>query len=89
MNWHAIPKDDAWQRVTPLSVQALGRKLWLRCDACCHTRMVPAIEWCDSTKVPRDTPLLLIARRLRCTKCGERKAHCWPEPHDSSLNGAR
>jgi hypothetical protein len=26
-------------------------------------------------------PLLSIARRLRCSRCGERKAHCWPEPY--------
>jgi len=31
------------------------------------------------------TPLLLIARRLKCTHCNERKAHCWPEPYGIEL----
>jgi len=36
-------------------------------------RVIPTM----STK----TPLLLIGRRLKCTKCNEREAHCWPEPY--------
>src|SRR5665647_2730548 len=86
MNWHTRPKDDAWRCVTPSSVHVLGCRLWLRCDAFGHTLMVPAIEWCESRQVSPTTPLLLIARRLRCINCGECKAHCWPEPHDCSPN---
>jgi hypothetical protein len=83
MTWHTLPKDDAWRLVTPLSVEALGNRLWLRCNACGHDLIVPAVEWCTSRHLRADMPLLLIARRLRCERCGERKAHCWPEPHDS------
>jgi hypothetical protein len=83
MTWQTLPNDDAWRLVTPLLVEALGQRLWLRCNACAHDTIVPAVEWCVSKSVPADTPLLLIARRLRCERCGERKAHCWPEPHDS------
>jgi hypothetical protein len=83
MNWHTLPKDDASRLVTPLSVEALGQRLGPRCNACNYERIVPAVEWCTSREVPADTPLLLIARRLRCERCGERKAHNWPEPRDS------
>jgi hypothetical protein len=83
MTWHTFPNDEAWCRVTPLSVEALGQRLWLRCNACGHDLIVPAVEWSASRTVPADMPLLLIARRLRCERCGERKAQCWPEPHDS------
>ena len=31
------------------------------------------------------TPLLTISRRLRCTRCGERKAHARPEPRTSAI----
>jgi hypothetical protein len=53
-----------------------------RMAAAGHDLIVPAVEWCESKSVRSDTPLLLIARRLKCEKCGERKAHCWPEPYD-------
>jgi hypothetical protein len=32
-----------------------------------------------------ETPLLLIARQLKCTHCNERKAHCWPKPYGIEL----
>jgi len=37
-------------------------------------------------------PLLIIARRLKCARCNERRAQCWTEPYalalgDQSLNG--
>ena len=54
--WNSIAIDDAWRRVTPLSVEALGQTLRLQCNAC---------------------------GRLRCERCGERMAHCRPEPYDS------
>ncbi len=57
MTWHTIPKDDAWRRVTPLTVEALGQRLWLLCSACGHGLIVPAVEWSTSSNVPADTPL--------------------------------
>jgi len=32
-------------------------------------------------------PLLLIARRLKCTRCHARKAHCWPKPYGIEMKG--
>lgn len=81
MNWHQLPKGDGWRAVTPQSVAALGQRLWLRCNACGHDVMAPALDWCAARGIPPDTPLLTIAQRLRCERCGERKSHCWPEPH--------
>jgi len=48
MTWHTLPNDDAWRRVTPLSVEALGQRLWLRCNACGYDLIVPGVEWCTS-----------------------------------------
>ena len=31
-------------------------------------------------RLDKRTPLMLIGRALKCSCCGERKAHCWPEP---------
>jgi len=88
MNWHTTPKGHAWRRVTPLSVEALGQRLWLRCNACGHDMLVSAGDWASKRSIDPTTPLLEIARRLKCTECGERNAHCWPEPHDSLKGSA-
>ena len=81
--WHSTPRNDGWKCVTPRSVEALGQRLWLRCNACGHDLLVPAVDWASGCGVDPETPLFTIARRLRCERCGERKAHCWPEPHDN------
>jgi hypothetical protein len=61
MSWHTPPNDDAWRRVTPLSVEALGQRLRLRCTACGHDLIVSAVAWCATINISADTPLLLIA----------------------------
>jgi hypothetical protein len=38
--------------------------------------------------LPHDIPLLLISRRLACSRCGERKSHCRPEPYMPSTCAA-
>jgi hypothetical protein len=36
-----------------------------------------------------ETPLLLIAQRLKCTRRNERKARCWPEPYGIEMKGPK
>lgn len=84
MTWHCIPKDDAWKLVTPTSVVENGTaQLWLRCH-CGHSVDVDALEFARQHDLdPDKTPLLKIAMALRCTRCGEKKAHCVPKPYSS------
>ena len=79
-----MPRDDAWKQVTAASVAALGQGLWLRCD-CGHELIVDALAFADRHKLGHDTPLLRIGEALRCSRCGEKKAHCRPEPYSSTL----
>ncbi len=81
MTWHQTASDDAWKRVTMASVHELGHRIWLRCNGCGHELLTDPIKFGAIRDVDTATPLLTIARRLRCTGCGERKAHCWPEPY--------
>ncbi len=78
--WHSAPKNDAWREVHLAHVESLGNRLWLRCDACGHSITPEPRELANEHQLDMETPLLLIARRLKCTHCNERKAHCWPEP---------
>lgn len=86
MTWHRKPKDNAWKQVTPASVVASGtRELWLRCH-CGHSVDVDALEFARGHGLdPERTPLLRIAMALRCTRCGEKKAHCVPKPYGGML----
>jgi len=81
MMWHAEPKDDAWRQVHLAHVEGLGQRLWLRCDACGHSITPGPRDFATTHDLEMTTPLLIIAGRLRCTQCNERKAHCWPEPN--------
>ena len=79
--WHRVPKDDAWREVHLAHVESLGTRLWLRCNACGHSLTPGPRQLSEAHGIDMMTPLLTIASRLRCTKCGARKAHCWPEPY--------
>lgn len=79
--WHREPKDSAWRQVHLKHVAELGVNLWLRCNACGHSSTPEPQAFAGAHQLDPMTPLLLIARRLRCTCCGARKAHCWPEPY--------
>ncbi len=76
---HRIPDTDAWKAVTPASVAALDQRLWVRC-VCGHAAIVKPIAFADQHGLDHATPLLRIGQALRCSRCGERKAHCWPKP---------
>jgi hypothetical protein len=79
--WHKTPTNDAWRSVTLASVAALGQHVWLRCNACGRDELVEPLEFAERTGIDPATPLLTIGRALKCSVCGERKGHCWPEPY--------
>jgi hypothetical protein len=79
--WHQFPKDDAWRQVHLAHVETLGVRLWLRCNACGDSLTPESKAFATEHGLEMTLPLLSIARRLRCSRCGERKAHCWPEPY--------
>ncbi len=85
--WHDEPKNDAWREVHLAHVESLGSKLWLRCNVCGHTLTPDPCEFASEHHLDMKTPLLSIARRLKCTHCNERKAHCWPKPYGIELKG--
>jgi len=84
MSWHKFPKDDAWKQVTLASVEALGQRIWIRCNACEHERTENPAEFANAAALAMTTPLLLIASRLRCQKCGAKQALVWPDPYSST-----
>ncbi len=82
--WHVEPKDDSWREVHLAHVESLGNRLWLRCNACGHSITPEPRAFANEHHLDMRMPLLLIARRLKCTHCSECKAHCWPEPYGIS-----
>ena len=78
MSWHQSTSDDAWKMVTLASVAGLGQQIWLRCNGCGHEQHVDPLAFAAFHDLDAATPLLIIGQRLRCTACGEHKAHCWP-----------
>jgi DNA-directed RNA polymerase subunit RPC12/RpoP len=85
--WHVEPKDECWREVHLAHVESLGNRLWLRCNVCGHSLTPQPRAFAAEHHLDMQTPLLLIARRLKCTHCNERKAHCWPEPYGIKLMG--
>ena len=79
--WHQFPKDDAWRQVHLAHVEGLPARLWIRCNACGKSLTPEPRDFAEQHDLDMGTPLLLIARRLRCTVCGAPKAICWPEPY--------
>jgi len=86
--WHVEPQNDEWREVHLAHVESLGSKLWLRCNACGHSMTPEPGAFAKEHHLDMETPLLLIARRLKCTHCNERKAHCWPKPYGIELKGS-
>lgn len=81
VDWHRTPTDDAWKQAHLAMVEQLGKRLWLNCDWCRRTVMVGVREFASSHRLDMLTPLLTVSRRLRCSRCGERKAQARLEPH--------
>lgn len=85
--WHVEPKNECWREVHLAHVEGLGNRLWLRCNACGHSITPEPREFAAEHHLDMRTPLLSIARRLRCTRCHARKVHRWPEPYGIALGG--
>lgn len=85
--WHSEPKSDAWREVHLSHVASLGNRLWLRCNSCGHSITPDPLGFAAEHPLHMQTPLLLIARRLKCTHCNECKAHCWPKPYGINPEG--
>ena len=83
--WHNEPKNDEWRDVHLAYVESLGQRLWLRCNSCSHSITPAPREFAHHHHLDMKTPLLTIGRRLKCSKCNERKAHCWPKPYGIEL----
>jgi len=47
------------------------------------TTAVETLEWTEKNGVNLDTPLLLVARRIRCTRCGRRTVTVTAEPYSN------
>ena len=82
MTWHrpSPPKDDAWKAVTPEHIASLGQGLWLHCR-CGHEAFAEPLALAKEHGVDPRTPLMTIGAKLKCSKCGERQAACWPRPY--------
>jgi hypothetical protein len=85
------PSSDALQDPEPnedhreRKAVDLGNRLWLRCNECGHSITSEPREFVSAHHLDIQTPLRVIARRLKCSHCNERKAHCWPEPYGIGL----
>ena len=66
-------------------MESLGNPVWLRRKACGHSITPDPREFAHQHHLDMKTPLLSIAKRLKCTHCNEREAHCWPEPYGIEL----
>ena len=79
--WHSPPKNVAWREVHLAHLESLRNRLWLRCNACGRSLTPEPRDFATKHHLDMYTPLLTIARRLKCMHCKARKAHCWPEPY--------
>ncbi len=82
--WNRLPKDNAWRQVHLAYMVEMANRLWLRCDVCGHEVYPEPLAFADEHHLDMTTPLLLISRRLRCSKCGSRKCGYRPEPYTIS-----
>ena len=75
------PNSDDWRNVTLAYLDKSGTRLWVGCEGCQHSVKVTANEFSQNHKLPLNTPLLILARSLVCSKCRARKGFAWPEPY--------
>ena len=61
-------------------LEKLGKRVWLNCDWCQRSVYADVRAFAMGHRLDMLTPLLTISRRLRCTRCGYRRAHAKPEP---------
>jgi hypothetical protein len=80
MDWHRIPKDDAWKQAHLQMLVNLNMNLMLRCDHCAHGTVEDPRLFAARHNLDVLTPMLTVSRKLRCTRCGEQKGRATPEP---------
>jgi len=69
--WHRFPEDGAWRAVTLSRQEALGYLLEPTCRNCWHRgEVMSATEVSAWTEAPMDTPIIALAARLICLRCG-------------------
>ncbi|CAA2142778.1 hypothetical protein [Hyphomicrobium sp. ghe19] len=76
-----LPTDDAWRKCTLRGIIEDGARIWLDCSGCQRSSYVEALPWIQQYGVDIDMPLLLLARRIRCTRCGRRTVAVKSEPY--------
>lgn len=69
--WHSVPMDDAWKQVTLAGQEQQNFKLQPHCRNCQHrgSIMTPS-EVAAWARVSMSTPVIALAARLVCSKCG-------------------
>jgi hypothetical protein len=69
--WHQFPKDDGWKKVTLAHQERERFQLQPCCRSCWHRGppMTPA-EVAAWANVSMETPIIALATRLVCSKCG-------------------
>ncbi len=76
-----FPTDDAWKRCTLRGIIDDDKRVWLDCSGCHRHRYVETLLWVRQYRLDIDMPLLLLARRIRCTRCGRRTVAVKAEPY--------
>ncbi|WP_409562708.1 hypothetical protein [Hyphomicrobium sp. MC8b] len=79
--YHRRPKDDAWKQVTLSHLLEQDLRLIIACHGCRREKVVWPAVYAHEHGVPMETPLLTLARQLRCTTCMHRICYVWPEPY--------
>lgn len=82
MNWHKTPNDAAWKQAHLAMLVQIRSRLALSCDGCIRWRQVDPQDFAAQHGLAMHTPLLTIARALRCDRCGARKGRAGPAPHN-------
>jgi hypothetical protein len=80
---HWLPKDDGWKQCTLRRLVNEGLRLWLHCYGCHRHCYVDTLAWVEKNAVDLDTPILLINRRVRCTRCNRLTVKLAAEPYSN------
>jgi hypothetical protein len=80
---YRFPKDDAWTQCTLRGLLDEDKRLWLHCYGCHRHRYVDTRAWVEKNAVDIDTPILLISRRVRCTRCNRLTVTLAAEPYSN------
>ena len=76
-------KDVTWKPATLAGSRRHAERLWLICNACQRSYIVMHDEFVAFHGLDPSTTFLLINKRLRCVRCGEKRGQCRSETHGS------